>query len=156
MLTPPQIVIPHQVCQGSRTWNTLPHADPLCIHSGPLHLNIPASISSGAHEALDQLYQSVYGEDSSRCLIMQSELSLTISHVVRCASTLDPHKPMCLNPHIQTVPPGLPPGLTHPRHLPRHSDACQSPLACHSMHPMALGAGAHVPMSPTRGPQATC
>ena len=34
------------------------------------------------------------------------------------------HKPMCLDPHIQMVRPRLPPGLTRPRRLPRHSHMC--------------------------------
>ena len=46
-----------------------------------------ASISSSAREALDRLYKSIYGEDSLRCLITQSNESLNVPHVVQCAST---------------------------------------------------------------------
>jgi len=48
-----------------------------------------ASISSGAREALDRLYKSIYGEDSLRCLITESNESLNVPHVVRRASTTD-------------------------------------------------------------------
>ena len=62
--------------QGS-TWTT------------PSQRSHTASISSGAREALDRLYKSVYGEDSLRCLVTQSNQSLNISHVVRRGSTTD-------------------------------------------------------------------
>ena len=48
-----------------------------------------ASISSSAREALDRLYNSIYGEDSLRCLVTQSNQSLNIPHVVQRASTSD-------------------------------------------------------------------
>jgi hypothetical protein len=48
-----------------------------------------ASISSSAREALDRLYKSIYGEDSLRCLVTQSNESLNVPHVVRRASTSD-------------------------------------------------------------------
>ena len=59
------------------------------IGTTPSQRSHTASISSGVREALDRLYMSVYGEDSLRCLVSQSHLSLNISHVVRRASTSD-------------------------------------------------------------------
>jgi hypothetical protein len=48
-----------------------------------------ASISSSVREALDRLYKSIYGGDSLRCLVTQSNESLNVPHVVRRASTSD-------------------------------------------------------------------
>ena len=43
-----------------------------------ISMSYTASISLGAHEALDQLYKSVYGENSLHCLVTQSDAGLNI------------------------------------------------------------------------------
>ena len=54
------------------------------ISTVPYHT---ASISSVAREALDRLYRLVYGENSRRCFVTQSDESLNIAHLVRRGST---------------------------------------------------------------------
>jgi len=61
----------------STSWTTLSQ----CSHT--------ASISSSACEALNRLYKLIYGEDSLRCLVTQSNESLNVPHVVWRASTSD-------------------------------------------------------------------
>jgi hypothetical protein len=55
----------------------------------PSQCSHTASISSSAREALDRLYKLIYGEDSLRCLITQSNESLNVPHIVQRASRSD-------------------------------------------------------------------
>jgi len=61
----------------STTWTT------------PSQRSNTASISSSTRTALDKLYKKIYGEDSLRCLLMQTKGGLNIAHAVQRASKSD-------------------------------------------------------------------
>jgi hypothetical protein len=47
--------------------------------------NLPADVRA----AINTLYCDIYGEESQRCLVTRSKLSLILAHVVQRASTYD-------------------------------------------------------------------
>ena len=47
--------------------------------------NLPADVRA----AINTLYSDIYGDESQRCLVTRSKLSLILAHVVQRASTYD-------------------------------------------------------------------
>ena len=52
----------------------------------PSQRSTTSSISTNTRMALDVLYETVYGQDSIRCLLTQGEGGLNVAHAVRRAS----------------------------------------------------------------------
>ena len=51
--------------------------------------NTTANLPADVRAAINTLYSDIYGDESQRCLVTRSKLSLILAHVVQRASTYD-------------------------------------------------------------------
>lgn len=56
------------------------------VWTTPSHRSITASISASLRTSLNDLYGTLYGQDSIRCLLTQGQGGLNVAHVIRHAS----------------------------------------------------------------------